>query len=257
MTKKDKKEQLRRWFTILKFALLILIVVGLPLYILVYHWEWISTLRDLDQVRELIAGYKKEGALIYVLAQVLQIIVCILPGQPLQIAIGFMFGFFIAYALSLLGAGVGTVITYYLGKLLGRDAVHMLFGEKRIGKYIDRMNSKRAVTIVFLIYLIPGLPKDIVSYAAGISDMKLKPFLLISLVGRSPGMIASLLIGKQIYAGSYTSAIVIAAVALVACIIAIFYRQRLIAWFDRAYDRIYETESAPERPENGREGENE
>ncbi|MBQ2064328.1 MAG: VTT domain-containing protein [Firmicutes bacterium] len=238
--KEARRAKLKKLFTILKLAALILIIIAVPVYILVFHQDWIAVMRDMDQVRSLIANYKGiEAAFIYVGAQIIQIIISVIPVQALQIAAGFMFGFLIALGLSVIGAAVGTVITYYLGKVLGRDAMHLIFGEEQINQYVERMNSRNAAAIVFLIYLIPGIPKDVVSYAAGISSMRLRPFLLLSLVGRLPGMIASLLIGKQIFEGDYHIAIIIAVIASVAFILGIVFRKRLMAWFDKAYTKIY------------------
>lgn len=241
-----RKARIKKGVTILKFILLLGIVIGLPLYIFLCHGDWIATMRDLDKVRELMAEYKTESVFIYLGAQILQIIISVIPGQALQIAGGFMFGFFLSLLLSLVGACIGTVITYYLGDILGRDFMHLFFDEKTLNRYIDHLNSKKAATIVFLIYLIPGIPKDVVSYAAGASEIKLKPFLLLSLVGRLPGMMGSLLIGKQIYHGSYTGAIVIAIIAAVAFVVGILTRKRLMKWFDKAYDKIYEVDKEEE-----------
>jgi uncharacterized membrane protein YhiD involved in acid resistance len=69
--------------------------------------------------------------------------------------------------------------------------------------------------------------------------MKLRPFLMLSLVGRLPGMIASLLIGKQIFEGDYHIAIIIAAIAAVAFILGLIFRKRLMEKFDKVYTKIY------------------
>lgn len=238
--KAERRAKLKKLFTILKFVTLILIIAAVPVYILVFHQDWIAQMQDLDRIRAVIENYKGiEAPLIYVGAQIIQIIISVIPGQALQIAAGFMFGFPIALLLSVIGAAIGTVITYYLGKVLGRDAMHLLFGEEQINNYVTRMNSRNAAAIVFLIYLIPGIPKDVVSYAAGVSSMKLRPFLLLSLVGRLPGMIASLLIGRQIFEGDYHIAIIIAVIASVAFILGVIFRKRLMARFDKVYTKIY------------------
>lgn len=238
--KAARRAKLKKLFTILKLAALLLIIIAVPLYILLCHRDWLDTMRDLDQIRLIISQYKGiEAAFVYLAAQIIQIIISVIPGQALQIAAGFMFGFLIALGLSIVGAVIGTIITYYLGKVLGRDAMHLIFGEEQINKYVEQMNSRRAAAIVFLIYLIPGIPKDVVSYAAGISSMRLRPFLLLSLTGRLPGMIASLLIGKQIFEGDYRAAIIVAVIASVAFILGVVFRKRLMAWFDKTYTRIY------------------
>ncbi|MEG0157221.1 MAG: VTT domain-containing protein, partial [Anaerovoracaceae bacterium] len=189
---KERKDKLGKkvklFTTILKFALLIGILIGLPLYIYFFKHDWITNMSSLENVRHFFEQYKQESIPIYIVAQVIQIVICIIPGQWLQLASGFMHGFWLGYLLSIIGAIIGTVLTYYLAKLLGRDAMHLIFGEKKVNDFMEKLNSKKALIIVFLIFLIPGVPKDLCNYAAGLSDMKLKTFLLVSLVGRSPGM---------------------------------------------------------------------
>ncbi len=240
---KRKKEKLRKKIkmagVVLKFALLIFILVGLPLYIYFYQPELIDNMSSLENVNAFFQQYRTESMLVYIGAQIVQIVICIIPGQWLQLAAGYMYGFWLGFLFSLIGAAIGSVLTYYLAKLLGRDAMHLIFGEAKINEFIHKLNSKKAIVIVFLIFLIPGVPKDLCNYAAGISEMKLKPFLVVSLVGRSPGMMGSLLIGRQIEAGDYTGAIVIAVIAIVLFIVGIIMRKRLTLWLDKAYDKLY------------------
>ena len=238
--RKDKiHKRIKVISTILKFALLLLIIIGLPLYIYFFEPQLIDSMSSVEYVNALFEHYHAESILVYIGAQILQILICVIPGQWLQFAAGYMYGFWLGFLYSIIGAAIGSVVTYYLAKLLGRDAMHLIFGEARINEFIHKLNSKKAIVIVFLIFLIPGVPKDLCNYAAGISEMKLKPFLIVSLVGRSPGMMGSLLIGRQIEAGNYTGAIVVAAVAVVLCVVGIIMRKRLTGWMDKAYDRLY------------------
>ena len=238
--RKDKiHKRIKVISTILKFALLLLIIIGLPLYIYFFEPQLIDSMSSMENVNALFEHYHAESIIVYIGAQILQIIICVIPGQWLQFAAGYMYGFWLGFLYSIIGAAIGSVVTYYLAKLLGRDAMHLIFGEARINEFIHKLNSKKAIVIVFLIFLIPGVPKDLCNYAAGISEMKLKPFLTVSLVGRSPGMMGSLLIGRQIEAGNYTGAIVVAAVAVVLCVVGIIMRKRLTGWMDKAYDRLY------------------
>ena len=92
--------------------------------------------------------------------------------------------------------------------------------------------------MVFLFYLIPGLPKDLCSYVAGLSEMKLKAFLIISLVGRSPAMMGSLIIGRLVNLGGYTGAIIIASAAVILFIAGVILRKRILVWIDVAYDKL-------------------
>ena len=102
------------------------------------------------------------------------------------------------------------------------------------------LNSKKAMIIIFLIYLIPGVPKDLCNYAAGLSNMKFKPFLLVSILGRTPGMMGSIIIGRQLYTHSYTSAIIIGVAASICFVLGIIYRNKVNGFLDNMYDKYLE-----------------
>lgn len=237
--KEKLHKKIKLFSTIFKFGLLIFILVGLPLYIYFYQPQLIDNMSSLENVNAFFSQYKTQSIFVYIGAQIAQIVICVIPGQWLQFAAGYMYGFWMGFLFSLIGAALGSVITYYLAKLLGRDAMHMIFGEAKINEFIHKLNSKKAIVVVFLIFLIPGVPKDLCNYAAGISEMKLKPFLIVSLVGRSPGMMGSLLIGRQIQAGDYTGAIIVAVIAVVLCVLGVIMRKRLTKWLDTAYNKLY------------------
>lgn len=232
------RKRIKTFSAIFKLALLLVILIGLPLYIYFFHRDFINNFSSQENIEVFLNEYKAQSVFIYIGSQILQIVICIIPGQWLQFAAGYMYGFWLGYLYSLAGAFLGTIITYYVARVLGHDAMHLIFGEEKIQKMLISLNSKKAVVLVFLIFLIPGVPKDLCNYVAGLSEMKLKPFLVVSLIGRSPGMMGSLLIGRQIYSGGYVSAAVIAAVAIVLCILGVVFRKKLTVLLDRFYARL-------------------
>ena len=245
----EKKEKLQSKFKlisiVIKFSMLILILVCVPLYIWFFHQDLLHQFSDIDKVKALFEQYKTESIFIYIGLQMIQIIISMIPGQELQFAAGLLYGFWAGLFLSLVGAVAGTIITYYLARFLGKDALHVLFGKQHIEENLEKINSKKGFILVFLIYLIPGVPKDLCSYAAGLSNMKLKPFLILSTVGRTPGMMGSLLIGKEIGDGNYTSVIIIGIVAAILFILGVIYHSKL----SNLLDKIYDTLSKPAKSE--------
>ncbi len=240
----DTKDKVRKRIniasTIFKFALLLIIIVGIPLYIYFCHHEVIDQVSSIENVQALLDEYKGYSILVYILAQIVQIIICIIPGQWLQFAAGYAFGFWLGLLFSLIGAAIGAFVSYYLAKLLGQGILYLLFDEDQMNHFIEKLNSKKAIVAVFVIYLIPGLPKDACSYAAGISNMKLKAFLIVSLIGRTPAMAGSLLIGNQVGIGSYTAAIIIGVAAVILCITGVIFRNKITDLLDKVYDKLYQ-----------------
>ena len=238
--KEKRNNKFKKISAVLKLLVFAVILIGIPAYIYFFQREFFSGFTSIKDMRLWLEQYKHVSMLVYIGAQVLQIIICIIPGQALQFASGYLFGFFPSMLLSIAGAAIGSVIVYYMARLLGKDAVHMLFGEKKVTEMIDNMNSPKGLIITFVIFLIPGVPKDLCSYAAGLSDLKLKPYLIVSLIGRIPGMVGSLIIGHQVGAGGYLSAGIIAAAAVVLCVLGVIFRKKIIDLIHRATDRLLE-----------------
>ena len=223
---------------ILKLIFLILIVVLIPLYLYFYQQDFLMRFRDFDDIVTFLERYKLQSIPIYIILQIAQIVISVLPGQFFQLAAGYLYTFWPALLFSCIGAFLGTTITFWLAKALGSDFVHMFFEKDKTEDYVKRLNSKKAYTIVFLLYAIPGIPKDVVSYAAGLSEMKYKPFIILSTIGRLPGMMGSIMIGSMWHKEEYVGMIILAIIAVVAFCTCIIYRKKLHELIDIAYDKL-------------------
>lgn len=235
-----KRQKFKKVTAFLKLGFLLFIIIGVPLYIYFFQHQLIDSVSSIPKVQHLLNANKALSIPMYIGAQIIQIVICIIPGQWLQMGAGLAWGFWVGYLYSLIGALIGSVLTYYLANWLGKDAMHVIFGEEKMNTYVKKLQSKRAVVIVFLIFLIPGVPKDLCNYAAGISEMKLKPFLIASLLGRTPGMMGSLLIGMNIGTSSYKAAIIIAVVAVILFVLGVVFHKKI---FEFAEKRGFGSES--------------
>ena len=235
---KEQENKRNVLISTLKILLLVGIVVGIPLYIYFFHGDWLSQFKSFDDIIAYLQRYKFESIPIYIGIQIIQIIISVIPGQFFNLAAGYLYTFFPALLFSITGAFLGTLISFMLARWLESDFVHMFFGKEKAKDYVKKLNSKKAYTIVFLIYLIPGIPKDIVSYAAGVSEMKFKPFMLLSLVGRLPGMSVSIMIGSMWNKEVYFGMIALAVIAVLSFLLCIIFRKKINAFLDKAYDKI-------------------
>jgi len=111
--------------------------------------------------------------------------------------------------------------------------INILFDKKRVDDYHRKLNSGKGLALAGLIYLIPGVPKDLVSYVAGISDMKFRPFILVSSVARIPGMLGSLLLGVFVESGNYTAIGVLVLVIVIFFIIFYLKRKDILSFMDK------------------------
>ena len=225
-------------FTILKFLLFLIVLIGVPLYIFYNQRDLLQTFDSLESVNAFLAEYRSASAFVYVGIQVLQIAIFIIPGQAIQLAGGYVFGFWIGFALTFGGIFLGTVFTFYLARLLGKDAVHLIIGEEKTKKTIDRLNSKKALFIIFLIYLVPGIPKDAVTYVAGVSDIDVRPFVILSMLGRLPAMAGGVMIGSMLHTGSYLGVVFLSLFFVAAFIAGIVFREKILGKKEIIYEKV-------------------
>jgi len=233
----NQTDHKRLVISIIKVSFLLGIIIGIPL-MLVLWTDILTRWKDLDALVALLQAYHHVSIPVYIGLQLLQIVVSVLPGQVFQLAAGYVFGFFPALLYAVVGSILGSSLAFALAKYLGRDFLHIFFGEEKITDYVRRLNSKRGYALVFLLYLIPGIPKDVVAYAAGASEVRFKAFITLSTIGRIPGMIGCLLAGSLLEAHRFTLAIAVGVVAVAAFVVCFFLREKLLALLDRFYESI-------------------
>ena len=248
----DKKgtSWLRKIFSLLQLLVLGVIVIGIPLYVLMVQPEWIEQVNSLEKAEAFLNSYQNQSYLIYVGIQVIQIIISVIPGQFMNMAAGWLFGFPIALVLSVAGAVIGTFFTYSMAKLLGRKAIKTIMDPDRYNQFLKRLNSKRAYVMVFILYLVPGLPKDILGYLAGVSDVKFIPFLFISIIGRLPALAVSVMIGSMLQKEIYTGVVLISILMVGLFIWGFVNRKKVLHMVDHGYEKYIQKEGEGNRDEN-------
>lgn len=146
---------------------------------------------------------------------VAQIVIAVLPGEPVELAAGYLFGFWEGTAICLAGGLVGTLVVTALVRLLGMRIVRRLFSTKKLESISWLHDAKRFELLMFIVFLIPGTPKDVLTYAAGLTTCPWWRIAAITTVGRIPSIITSTLAAGFASSGNWTAAIVTAAVTLV------------------------------------------
>ena len=225
-------ENRKKRFAYIKLAILIFIIVGLPVILFFTCRDTLFSKEWLANLPEFIMQYKGYAAAVLIGIQILQVIICVIPGQPIQLAASYLFGVLKGYLISIIGAVIGAFIAFYIARILGKDALETIFEKEKVNDYHRKLNSGKGLTAVLLIYMIPGVPKDLVAYVAGVSDMRIRPFLIVSTIGRSPGMLGSLLTGYFLSSRNYATIGILAAVTAVILIICFVKRKQLVAMLD-------------------------
>ena len=168
-----------------------------------------------EQFRAWVDGHGAWGPLAYVAMVFLQVLVAIIPGEPLEIAGGYAFGAWQGTVLCLAGAVLGSVAVFALVRRWGRSLVEVFFPADKLEKLHFLLHTSPKRTALFwLIFTVPGTPKDLLCYFAGLTDLPWKTWLLIATVGRLPSIVTSTVGGSALGEQNYRTAITAFAIAL-------------------------------------------
>lgn len=175
----------------LKLALLSVVALGVA----VACWRWVppllAWLADASAVRAFVAehAYASRAALVGINA--LQIVLAFLPGEPVELAFGYAFGFWEGTALCLLASALASTVIFWAVRRWGKPLVDRLFGQKYFDRFGWLRDENRLGLVMLVVFLIPGTPKDFLTYFAGLTRMRFAPVLAIATLGRIPSVVTS------------------------------------------------------------------
>ena len=211
------------------FAMLIFLVGFIT-----WHWDALFSIftseTPSDGLEEFIAGFGIWGCLILVLFQMLQIVVAFLPGEPIELVSGMMYGGFFGALLCLAGVVLGTYLVFFAVQKFGSSLIAAFHDEKKLKKlnHLSCFRSeKNAELLTFILFLIPGLPKDFFAFAAPLTPIRMHRFVLISTLGRAPGMLITTYAGKSLLEGNWILALVLYGLLGIGALIGLIYYRKL------------------------------
>ena len=181
-----------------------------------------------ELIREYIDGFGPAGVCVFLAIQILQIVVAFIPGEPIEVLAGMMYGTVPGLLMCMLGCFVGSILVFFLVKWLGRDLVHSFFSEEKLHKlkFLNDKNSFEKLT--FLLFFIPGTPKDILTYVAGLTPIRPLRFFIISSIARIPSIVTSTLAGSLLIKGQAGNSIIAFAVAGGLSLVGIFIYNQIV-----------------------------
>jgi len=183
--------------------ILFFLILGVCCYIFFYSRP--ELLKDPQALKKLIESYHPFSALVFVGLQVLQVVFFIIPGEIFQIAGGYIFGPVLGFFFCILGSVLGGTINFYIGRIAGKEYIKKLITKKH-NKLFDKIQAfngrpnfeKRASRDIFILYLIPGMPKDILGYICGVTEIRFIHYIVFSNLGKIPALFLSTFFGGNI-----------------------------------------------------------
>lgn len=166
-----------------------------------YFHEYFYLFNDPVKIRNVIMSYGRYSILAFLILQIIQVVAFFIPGEIIQIAGGYIFGTFYGSLLSLLGITVGSAVVYGISRLFGKPLIKKIISERHFDFFKRILQFGSAKYVVFLLYLIPGIPKDVFGFICGISEISFRDFILYSTLGRVPAIIVSAYFGAKMFSG--------------------------------------------------------
>lgn len=210
--KRTLTEQQKKTLSVLAIVIFVLLSAALAWFV---GRPMVHFARQPEQFRAWVDGHGAWGPLAYVAMVFLQVLVAIIPGEPLEIAGGYAFGAWAGTALCLLGAVLGSVTVFALVRRWGRGLVEVFFPADKLEKLQFLLHTSPKRTALFwLIFTVPGTPKDLLCYFAGLTDLPWGTWLLNATVGRLPSIVTSTVGGSALGEQNYRAAVIAFALAL-------------------------------------------
>jgi uncharacterized membrane protein YdjX (TVP38/TMEM64 family) len=202
--------------------------VGLFAFI-IYRYNsqlWILSVRlwdlfeDHHRLKVFISSFGVYSPLAFILLQVIQVVVAPIPGGAIEFLGGYLFGVWAGMLYSMIGLTLGSWLAFSIARIFEKRAVEKFVSPKTIKKF-DYLIGHEGVILSFLLFLIPGFPKNALCYILGLTPMHLGIFLIISTIGRIPGTLMATLQGAKAFEHKYKFFLILLVAS--ALVILVFY----------------------------------
>ncbi|WP_458125484.1 TVP38/TMEM64 family protein [Paenibacillus sp. Z3-2] len=214
----------------LLLGLIFILSIGLLVY---YSPALIKIMSSMDNFRAYIHSTGHWGPVMFILFQILQIVVAPIPGEVVQVAGGYIYGITLGSLYTTIGLILGSGIAFYFTRFIGRAYISRLLQKKNYKWMSFIHDEKKFSAFLFIFFVIPGLPKDLLVYVAALTSMSSLRFFTILIVGRLPWIIASAAVGSTIHMQQYSIAIIISVIAVFGFVLGYIYKDKLIKLFSK------------------------
>jgi uncharacterized membrane protein YdjX (TVP38/TMEM64 family) len=213
----------------------IVVLSGVIISLLLYQYlsilsaetvKFHGILTNRHHLKKLILSFKEYAPLIYILIQTLQVVVAPIPGGAIEFIGGYLFGVKAGFLFSMIGLTLGSLSAFLLARSFGKWVLERFVPPEAMKKF-EYLIGHEGVIISFLLFLIPGFPKDAFCYILGVTPMHLGIFLVISTIGRVPGTWVATLEGAKAYGHHYKTLFILLGVSAFVILTSYFYHERI------------------------------
>ena len=189
----------------------------------------VEFVREPERFRAWVDSSGFVSRVIFVGMVVFQLIIALIPGEPLEMGAGYAFGALEGTILCIIGCVIGSALVFLFVRRFGVKLVEVFFPREKIRSLRFLQDSRRLNLLTFIVFFIPGTPKDLLSYFIGLTDMKLGTWLCITAVARIPSIVTSTVTGDALGLKDYQFALIAFGVTLALSLLGILVYRRLSA----------------------------
>ncbi len=223
MFKFDKK-------TVAGIAVFVAVIAGI-LYLL-FPLGLAEYFTNRHLLKQVITEHRTYAAFIFIGLQILQVVAAPVPGEVTGIVGGMMFGTVGGIVYSTIGLTAGSWVAFMLARLAGRPVVSKIVKPETLDRY-DYVMKHKGMFLAFLMFLIPGFPKDMLCYVLGLGHMRQREFLLVSTIGRLLGTVLLTLGGTFLRTARYGAFFTVLSIGIAAILLVMIYKDTIERWFRR------------------------
>jgi uncharacterized membrane protein YdjX (TVP38/TMEM64 family) len=213
-----------------------LIAVAVIAVVLVAIRRYVTVLADPSELRVAIRATGALAPAVLIVLQSLQVVVAPIPGQVLAAVAGYLFGPWWGTLYNLIGVTIGSTVAFWLARRFGRRYVERIVHREALA-WLDGLDDDRARATLFLCFLVPGLPDDVLCFAGGLTTIPLSHLVVIAVVGRAPAFFLVNVLGELAGAGEYGVVVGLVGVFGALTLLAVLYRERLVDAFGGSVSR--------------------
>jgi uncharacterized membrane protein YdjX (TVP38/TMEM64 family) len=208
-----------------------LLVLGLAFVVAaVLVRRHVAFLTDVRSLREFIRGYGILAPVVLVVLQAAQVVAAPVPGQILAVVAGYLFGAWWGTLYNVIGITIGSTIAFWISRRYGRDYVETIVHEDALARF-DAVSDDYGRPALFFLFLVPGLPDDVICFAGGLTEIPLWQLVVLAVVGRTPAFFLVNVVGDLLGTDRFVAAIALAVALAVVSVLGYRNRERFVRLF--------------------------
>jgi len=216
--------------------LLSVLVIYLFFHYRIQLWEFVCRyydfLTDRDRIKAFISAFGVWAPAVFILFQFLQVLFAPFPGEATGFIGGYLFGAFSGFLYSSIGLIAGSWLNFFIGRYIGKKYIRKLISRRILDRF-EPLLKRQGVIVLFVLFVVPGFPKDYLCLFLGLTTLPLKVFIIISSIGRMPGTLMLSLQGAYVYKQMYGLFLLIFGVSAVVVILSLRYRDIVYKWIEK------------------------